>query len=266
MTEKKPRNKRFALRANLFLLRITRNWLRIAITILTVYVTLPFAAPTLMRLGLTGPGQFLYMLYSPFCHQFAFRSFFLYGEQPYYPREITNIPVKPFEDYAIDSEQYLDSYRFYYARSHNGTPPDSITRADLEIFSPWVQFAARDFLGNDQMGYKTTLCERDMAIYIALLAGALIFTRIRHRLRPVPILIYVILGLGPIALDGVSQLLGYPPFNLWPPRETTPIFRVVTGALFGLMNAWLGLPYLEMSMRETRQDIEDKLQRAGIEI
>lgn len=266
MTEKKSRNKRFALRANLFLLRITRNWLRIAITILAIYVSLPIAAPTFMRLGLTGPGQFLYTLYSPFCHQFAFRSFFLYGEQPYYPREITNMQVRPFEDYAIESQQFLDSYSFYYARSHSGTPPDTVTRADLEIFSPWVQFAARDFYGNDQMGYKTTLCERDMAIYIALLIGALIFTRVRHRLRPVPLIIYAILGLGPIALDGVSQLLGYPPFNLWPPRETTPLFRVVTGALFGFMNAWLGLPYLEMSMRETREDIEAKLQGAGIQM
>jgi uncharacterized membrane protein len=266
MTPNKSRNKRFALGANLFLLRITRHWLRIAITILSIYVTLPIVAPTLMHLGLTGPGQFLYTLYSPFCHQFAFRSFFLYGEQPYYPREITNLQVKPFEDYAIESQQYLDSYNYYYARSHNGTPPETVTRADLEVFSPWMQFAARDFPGNPQMGYKTTLCERDMAIYISLLIGAIIFTRIRHRLRPVPIILYVILGLGPIALDGVSQLLGYPPFNLWPQRETTPLFRVVTGALFGLMNAWLGLPYLEISMRETREDIEEKLHRAGIEI
>jgi len=266
MTEKKSRNKRFALRANLILLRVTRNWLRIAITFLAIYVSLPIAAPTFMRLGLTGPGQFLYTLYSPFCHQFAFRSFFLYGEQPYYPRETAGMSVKPFEDYAIESDQYLDSYRFYYARSHGGTQPENITRADLDIFSPWIQFAARDFPGNAQMGYKTTLCERDMAIYIALLIGAIIFTRVRHRLRPVPLLIYAILGLGPIAIDGVSQLLSYPPFNLWSSRETTPLFRVLTGALFGFMNAWLGLPYLEMSMRETRKDIEEKLERAGVEV
>jgi hypothetical protein len=43
-----------------------------------------------------------------------------------------------------------------------------------------------------------------------------------------------------------------------------PAFRVLTGALFGLMNIWLGFPYLEMSMRETRRELEAKLARVGI--
>jgi hypothetical protein len=38
---------------------------------------------------------------------------------------------------------------------------------------------------------------------------------------------------------------------------------VVTGALFGLMNVWLGLPHIERSMRETRREIEAKLAKAG---
>ena len=67
-----------------------------------------------------------------------------------------------------------------------------------------------------------------------------------------------------IGIDGFSQLLGYPPFNLWPPRETLPAFRVITGALFGIMNAWLALPYLEQSFRTTREQIEFKLARVGI--
>jgi len=78
------------------------------------------------------------------------------------------------------------------------------------------------------------------------------------------LLLYVFLGLGPIGLDGFSQLLGYPPFNLWPPRETLPVFRVLTGAIFGLMSAWLAFPYLELSMQDARRDIEAKLWRAGV--
>jgi uncharacterized membrane protein len=114
------------------------------------------------------------------------------------------------------------------------------------------------------MGYKTTLCERDIAIYSALFFGGLAFTQVRRRLRPIPIWLYVLLGIAPIGIDGLSQLLGNAPFNLWPPRETLPIFRVVTGALFGLANVWLGFPYLELSMRETRDQILAKLARAGI--
>jgi hypothetical protein len=71
-------------------------------------------------------------------------------------------------------------------------------------------------------------------------------------------------GIAPIGIDGFSQLLGNAPFNLWPPREALPIFRVVTGTLFGLANVWLGFPYLEMSMKETRDQILAKFARAGI--
>jgi hypothetical protein len=57
--------------------------------------------------------------------------------------------------------------------------------------------------------------------------------------------------------------MGYPPFNLWPPRETLPFFRVATGLVFGLMSAWLAFPYLAESFAETRQQVEAKLLRAG---
>jgi uncharacterized membrane protein len=77
-------------------------------------------------------------------------------------------------------------------------------------------------------------------------------------------LLYLLLGLGPIGLDGFSQLLSNPPLSLWPARESTPLFRTVTGALFGLMNGWLALPYLEEAMRETRQEVTAKLRRAGV--
>ncbi len=252
-------NRKWALRSNLLLLHISRRWLTIAITIITIYVTLPFAAPILMKAGLRSPGELIYTIYSPFCHQFAFRSFFLFGEQAAYPRAISGTDVKTFEAYARESETFMELLALHARSPRSGDPKD------LDAFSPALQFAARDFRGDETMGYKITLCERDITIYLALLGGAIIFSRIRRRLRPVPIIIYIILGLGPIGIDGFSQLLGYPPFNLWPPRETLPIFRVVTGFLFGLMNAWLAFPYLELSFRETQELIEAKLGQAGIQ-
>jgi uncharacterized membrane protein len=123
-------------------------------------------------------------------------------------------------------------------------------------------------VGNKEMGYKMALCERDMFIYAALLLGGILYSipRVRRRLRPVPLWLYVFLGLGPIGLDGFSQLLGYPPFELWPARETLPQFRVLTGFIFGLMTAWLGFPYLDISMQSTRRQVERKLRSAGIKI
>jgi uncharacterized membrane protein len=260
MTET-PVPRRTTVRINLLVLRLARNWLKVVTIVLAVYVTLPFAAPTLMRLGVTGPASLIYTMYSPFCHQFAFRSFFLYGSQPVYPRAITGTTLTPFENYAIDSPDFRAAFAVYA-----GIPPEQIVQADLLPFSPALQFAARDFRGDPAMGYKTTLCERDVTIYLALLLGALIFARTRTRLRPIPLWLYVILGLAPVGLDGLSQMLGYPPFNLWPARETLPAFRVATGALFGLASAWLAFPYMELSMAETRLELEYKLRQAGISV
>lgn len=255
-----PRKRSFALRSNLFLLSLSRHWIRVAIVILGIWVALPFATPTLMKIGLTGPARLLYTVYSPFCHQFAFRSLFLYGEQVAYPRYNANNTggLTPFETYVQDLPEFAPDRVVSLLGAAQGPI------GDIYAFTPGFQGAAREFLGNERMGYKMTLCARDIAIYSGLLVGAIIFARIRHRLRPVPLVIYVILGIAPIAIDGFSQLLSYPPFNLWPQRETAPIFRIVTGALFGLMNAWLGFPYIEMSMRETERDILAKLRRAGI--
>lgn len=268
MTEQKTANQATALRINIWALRFTRNWLRIALTILGIYATLPFVAPTLMYLGLEGPARVIYTLYSPFCHQFAFRSFFLHGEQPVYPREAARTNWEPYEARAAADPNFQEHYTYWYQRMNDGRPPESITADDLLVFTPWLQWASRDFLGNPEMGYKTTLCMRDMAIYSMLFAGGLIYSlgSVRRRLRPVPIWLYVILGLGPMGIDGVSQLLSYPPFQLWEVRETMPFFRVITGALFGLMNAWLVFPYLDRSLQDTRYQLEAKLRRAGIRI
>ncbi|GIL09091.1 MAG: hypothetical protein BroJett033_6020 [Chloroflexota bacterium] len=256
-----PASRRTTVRINRLVLRLARNWLKIVTLALAVYVTLPVAAPTLMRLGAVGPASLIYTVYSPFCHQFAFRSFFLYGDQPVYPRAIAGTALAPFEDYAVNSPGFRAAFSAY-----SGIPADQVALADLLPFSPALQFAARDFRGDAPMGYKATLCERDIAIYLALLTGALVFARVRTRLRPIPVWLYVILGLAPVGLDGLSQMLGYPPFSLWPAREALPAFRIVTGALFGLASAWLAFPYMEISMQETRQEIEYKLRQAGIHV
>jgi uncharacterized membrane protein len=256
--DKRLRRRRFALRANLWTLRLARNWLRIVLTMLAIYVTLPFVAPTLMRLGVEGPARAIYTLYSPFCHQFAFRTIFLHGEQPFYPRYNTGSPLTPFESYAEQLPEFA--------------PERTVARmgpvGDIYAFTPGFQIASREFLGNQQMGYKMTLCARDIAIYSGILIGGLLYAlpAVRLRLRPVPLWLYVFLGLGPIGLDGFSQLLSYPPFELWPPRETLPLFRVLTGGIFGLMSAWLAFPYLDLSLRDTRYEIEAKLARAGIRV
>jgi uncharacterized membrane protein len=60
---------------------VLRSWLELLLTPFLFFVTLPFLAPVAMAAGWEQLGQFLYLLYSPFCHQLPQRSWFLFGEK-----------------------------------------------------------------------------------------------------------------------------------------------------------------------------------------
>ena len=238
------------------LLIAARNWLRIMLTLLALYISLPWIAPALAKAGWPGAADVIYTLYSPFCHQFAFRSVFVFGEQPFYPRGAAESAYKPFEQYAAQSEAFQAQYRHWSAvyEGSVSSPPGSVE--GLNQFSVAQQIAARHFIGDETLGYKTSLCARDLAIYSMIFVGGLVYRRYRWRIRPLPFWIFVFAGLGPVGIDGLSQLLSYPPFEFWPVRETTPIYRIVTGGVFGLMSAWLGFPYFERSMQDLIEALE----------
>ena len=223
---------------------LSKHWLRLVIGFFALYAGLPFLAPVLMHAGAEGPARVIYAMYSPMCHQFAFRSWFLFGEQAAYPRAAAGVGGETYEQ-AVSTDP-----------TFQGVP-------DLGQWSVDLIELSRAFIGNEQLGYKVALCERDVAIYGAIALFGLFFIPLRRKLRPVPLLLYLFLGLGPIGLDGFSQLLSEPPLSLWPVRESTPLLRTVTGLIFGLMNAWLALPYLEDAMRDTRHDVEEKLRHLG---
>lgn len=209
-----------AVRVNRGLLFISRHWLAIFNLLVLAYVGLPFVAPVLMQAGLERPARWIYKAYSPLCHQWAFRSWFLFGPQAAYPRSSAGTGLVPLgEATGLDENDLI---------------------------------AARSYIGSPQVGWKVALCERDVAIYGGLLLGGLIFAGVRRRLRPLPIWAWLFFGLLPIALDGGSQLLSAFPFVPWEVRESTPFLRTLTGLLFGLSNAWLAYPYVQESMGETR--------------
>lgn len=257
MTDRTEDGRNIALAVNRALYWLTKRWLVVVLFFLGIFVWLPFVAPTLMHLGYTRPANAIYFAYKPFCHQFGFRSVFLFGEQWFYPRENTGTTLVPYEEMiAASNPPAFANVDNLYAESSD----------DIDELRSWanLQWAARSYVGNDVMGYKVTVCARDIAIYLALWTGGILYGVFRKRVRPVPIVLWFWLGLGPIGIDGFSQLLSYPPFEFWPVRETLPHFRVLTGATFGFMNAWLGFPYLALSFEETRRELEAKFRRAGI--
>src|SRR5579862_4735924 len=205
-----PSDKSLAVRINRGLNHFTQHWLRYILILVALYVGLPFTAPIMMRVGLTQPAYTVYDMYSLVCHQFAFRSWFLFGQQAAYPRAAADVPnVQPYESFSSDINQ-------------GNTPPIDLTQWTLQL-----QLSARAFVGDPQMGYKVAFCERDVAIYGGFLLGGLFFAipYVRRRLRPISLPLYVLLGIAPIAIDGFSQLLSEPPIMLWAQRESTPAFR-----------------------------------------
>jgi uncharacterized membrane protein len=98
-----------------------------------------------MRFGLPIAGKVIYGIYRNFCHQFAFRSWFLFGEQAYYP---------------ISSVNGIQTYQKEFSLSPN----------DL--------FAAQAVLGNEKAGYKLAFCQRDLAMYAAMLIFGIFYSGI----------------------------------------------------------------------------------------
>jgi uncharacterized membrane protein len=63
---------------------ISKHWLLVVNISVGSLIVLPVLAPILMHLGLTGIGNFIYVVFKPACHQLPERSFFLFGPQPIY--------------------------------------------------------------------------------------------------------------------------------------------------------------------------------------
>jgi len=233
------RTLRRVIRTQRLVLGLARHWLILMLSLLFLYTGLSFAAPILLNAGHDRAANIIYKFYGPMCHQFAFRSWFLFGDQIAYPRQAAGSSLGSFEAYASRDPHFVN--------------------IDLTQWSSDLQLSARSFRGDSVMGYKVALCERDVAIYGMMFLAGLLFSRVRRWLRPAPLWLYLILGLAPMGLDGFSQMFSYAPFEFWPVRETLPGYRVLTGALFGLMNVWLAFPYLESSMRETIEAVGEKL-------
>jgi len=211
---------------------ISRHYLAVVNLMIFLYFGLPILAPVLMKAGATLPANVIYTMYKPLCHQFGFRSFFLFGEQAYYPLQEAGISdVKTFEQVT--------------------------GFVDLDNPAAYSRWQARQFTGSESVGYKIALCERDIAIYGAIFLFGILYALTGRRIKPLHWMLWILIGLGPIGLDGFSQLFSQMEWSwlasVLPYRESTPFLRALTGGLFGLTTAWFAYPYMEESMAETRQ-------------
>jgi len=218
-------------RADRLTLWLGNYYIYILNLIIFIYVGLPFLAPILAKSNFDGPAKLIYTMYSPVCHQLAYRSWFLFGEQPYYPRALAQVAgAKTYE--AV-----------------TGIDP-----ANLQ--------AGRDFIGNQTLGFKVAFCERDVAIYAAMLLFGIIFMVTGRKIKAIPWYVWVGIGMVPMGIDGGLQLFNFAQGFLpaWVPLwESTPILRTLTGAIFGIATSWYVLPIIEESMLESRSFILRKV-------
>ncbi len=213
---------------------LSKHYLAVFNFFLLLYVGIPFLAPIFKKVGWNGPAEVVYKVYSPLCHQWAFRSFFLFGEQAFYPHAAAKVPgVLTFEQVSGISD---------------ATDPSRIQ--------------ARLFEGTPVLGYKVAFCERDVAIWGAMALFGLVFAATGRRLTKIHWIVWLLVGIVPIGLDGFSQLFSQLPIAIiqtyLPYRESTPFLRTLTGFLFGFTTAWFMFPLIEETMADTRRLLSKK--------
>jgi uncharacterized membrane protein len=242
------REKSLAVTANRIVFGFSRHWLLIFSLFWGLFVGLPWLAPVLMKIGWTDASNAIYMIYSTQCHQLPQRSYFLFGEKSMYSL--------------------------------------------AEVQATWQNTSnahiLRQFIGNQQMGWKVAWSDRMVSLYTSIFIGGLLYGLMRKHLKPLPIWAYALLTL-PLLIDGSTHMAsdlagignGFRDSNVWLAALTGNFFpvwfyagddlgsfnswmRLITGVLFGVGSVWLLYPYIDQSFAETTHKIETKFRKAGL--
>jgi uncharacterized membrane protein len=162
-----------------------------------------------------------------------------------------------------------------------------------EIKAVWPEdgfVGLRQFVGNDQMGYKMAWSDRMVSFYGGLWVGALLYAIVRRRLRPLSAIAWFLLAIVPVGLDGITHMVndilagtsgtGFRDTNAWLQSLTGNIFpswfyvgdafgsfnsdmRWITGLLFGLATVWFIFPMVDDAMHSLRTQAAAQLARAA---
>ena len=106
----------------------------------------------------------------------------------------------------------------------------------------------RDWLGSPAIGWKTGLCQRNLAIYGSFFLSGLVFGLNGRRGEGLAFRTAVLLCL-PMAVDGLTQVFGW--------RESIWLWRTLSGSLFSVGVAWALLPRVQAASREVLHQYGD---------
>ncbi len=201
------RTRSVAERLNRGVYWLSRHWVGLFNVAILLYLGGAVLAPVLMHLGLQRLATVLYTIYRPFCHQYPFRSWFLFGDAFAHPlRE----PISILEMNRLGA--FVGNAEVGYKMA--------LCQRDIAIYAMMVV-----------AGVAYGLLRR--SIHIPPLPLWLYFT-----LGIMPMMLDG-------GIQWISYALWqFFPGLLAQPFETIPAMRALTGALFGLGVIAVGYPYL----------------------
>jgi uncharacterized membrane protein len=235
-----PSNVRFVMRME----RVFRNWIPILLTLFALFNLLPIVAPVATQAGLAPVGNAIYDLYGSFIsHQYANRSYFLFGEKIMY--EPHELPIE-FEG------EYL---------------PDAL--------------ALKAFRGSPELGWKLTWSDRLVAMFGSMLVMFVLYALRKWHKFPLWLGVLLVLpliidGATHLASDSASVLSGWRYDNMWLANLTNHTFaesfyvgdglgtfnawmRVITGILFGIGFFGWSLPIVDRYFERNANILAEKL-------
>jgi hypothetical protein len=228
-----------------FILFLARYWFLVANLLAVLVLALGLFAPAFMSEGMTDAGRTVYGILAPHNHQLPQRSYFLFSR-------------------AGGIQTYSQAQILAW-----GADPH-----DLEAF-----------LGNMEIGFKTALNHRMIAIFVAILAGGLGWGLAGERPR---LNRYWLIGLAlPMLVDAISHMISenggtaFRESNAWAVWLTGGAFlpsfyegttigtlnwllRNLSGGLFGLGLVWFLYTYLSAKFKPVRTKLEPRLRRAKV--
>lgn len=213
-------------------------WYFLFMAAASIFLLLGFLAPALLAEGYDAAGTAVYRFLAPHNHQLPERSYFLFGESAF----LRTYSLEQLIAFGADPQQ-------------------------LQAFT-----------GNAQIGYKTALNHRMIAIFMGIVIGGLVWGL--RRGRPSLSLFAFMLFILPLLLDGFSHIIseqggGFRESNDWLVALMggmgTAVFysgdtigsfnwwlRTLSGLLFGLGLVWFTFPRFASYFAGVRRQLERK--------
>ncbi len=206
---------------------LAQHWLALFNLLAGLYTAGAVLAPVFMKTGRQNVGYALYTFYKPFCHQYPFRSWFLFGPKPAYPltHPISVIQMNQLSAFVGDAST---GYKM------------ALCQRDIAMYG--IIFLAGILYGK---------------------LRAIRSAQSRKAIQPLPMWIYFVFGIIPIMLDGGIQWISYLGWVLFPawityPFETIPLMRALTGALFGLGIVATSYPHIDAYFEDVKDLLRQK--------